>query len=222
MKLAEARRPNELSLEATSTKPCAASFAIAVTLGDFSLGVRARVVQEDEVFVEPGPQLGRSPSIERAHRRREHDPFVDLGLELEFELRCSAPEACPLDDVHKVTHPLDDLAKRIEREVFAEIGQCRKHDADLEVPVGPLAQEKRLALTRGGVSHEVLDVRDAVEAIEPLKRGLDPNGQGTNAPQAALCGSVTEGRLEFPRVGMTPLAVNAPASRSLPVFNQRS
>src|ERR1019366_463879 len=161
--------------------------------------------------------------VERAHRRSEHHPLVDLGLELQLELRGGAPRTRPLDDIHEVADPFDDLTERVERCVFTALGQRRKPHADFEVAVSALTQEERLALARCRAPYEVPDVRDAIESVEAFERLLDANGKRPNARETAVWTAAWErghwSTPRVPRVGNTPRDVRALARRSLPVFS---
>ncbi len=158
------------------------------------------------------------------NRSGEHDPLVDLRLDLELELRCGSARAGALDHVDEVAHPLDDLANRVEFETRRGLRQGRKPNADLEVALGPLEQEERLALPGVCPEHEVFHAHDTVEAVETLESALDARGDRPDPLQRAPprrgwdhCRTP-----RVPRVGTTPRDVRAVASRSLPVFSQRS
>ena len=186
-------------------------------------------MDEDDSLVQLGAKRGAALAVEAAHRRGEHHPFVDFGLELELELGRLAIDPRAFGDVHEVADPLDDLAERVERgRGVCGRGEGGELQAHLDVPASP-PQEQRHASALVAGRDEVLDVGDAVDAVDALEPRLDARGDGPLAAQeagalvrgcraaAAQCSPPGE-----PRVGITPRDASAPASRSLPVLSQRS
>ena len=139
----------------------------AVTLGELPLRLARLVVEEDEVLVEPRSELRAAARVEGAHRGRQHHPLVDLGLELELELRRRAARASALDDVDEVAHALDDLAERVEVELAARSGSGGSATLTSRSPSAP---SRRSKASRSPAPAPARSPRRSRPAIEPVER----------------------------------------------------
>ena len=126
------------------------------------------VVRERDLIVEPRAKLTTRDFVEAFDRRREHDVLVDLGLQLELELRCFTLTRGAIGEIDEVTHALDDLTNRIET-----AGEKRKTKTHLEDTVLGLANEERFALAALRRRDEVVDVGGSIETIETFEPALD-------------------------------------------------
>ena len=172
-------------------------------------------VEERPAFVEGAAQRAILPLVEPT-AAREHEPFVDLGLELELEVRGRTIGARTLAHDQEMTRAFDHLTALVERErrparVRQPLGE---NERDLHVPL-VLANQQRLAARirmRAQVRGDLLGAR-AIVAFERSQDAGDQRRRKCPRPlrdprHYALPGLAEESR---------PCAASPRATRSLPV-----
>src|SRR5207248_5184137 len=187
---------------------------------------RGEARPQDAALEQPATQLaGRATPAGRPELQHHRQVLVDLPLRLQLELRNLSPLPRALSDIEEVRHALGRGAKPHEsflrpriRDGPRELRQDRVIEKERDVELlAVLAQEQRLV--RAGarrvpfaertVDEEVAH-RRGLHTVDRLKELLELR----KPAQRLHCTN--------PRRGTTPWLTNMPASRSLPVFSQRS
>src|SRR5882724_4798855 len=156
---------------------------------------------------------GFAAVVRQLLEHQQHE-FVDLGLQLELELRRRQFLPRPIRHVNEVTHAFCQLQPTIVI-VCCRCARRRRrnHQRHLE-PSFTLPQQERLTFSKlGSLPHEPPHVGRRFQMIETLQPPLQP------PERRELLGQC---RPPAPRFGRTPRCISSLPKSSEPVFSQRS
>src|SRR6185369_1980942 len=253
---AESRRPRDANLLCLAgavkrAEPLARAFAI-VGREDTRHEARSQVVRESitrACFAVFG--IEKAGAIEQAFEQltfvvgaeaeREHE-FVDLRLQLQFELCDGQRDPRPLDQIKEMTDPFGDLQPHVvERAAgWDSLGFWWQNQRNLELTSG-FAEQHDFAAALIAVAHEARHVGRAFQAVKAFEFRLDatqltlPSRVRRSTRVRVRLGArvwrcvwlrVPPRRAQWippcPRCGVRPRPARATASGADPVFTQRS